>query len=220
MKRSTGIILALLLVAFTLRVWNLSTQSVWWDEAFTWQTTSHGLANFWQMLLTGDRNPPLYFVSVALWGSVAGWSEFSLRFVSVAWSMMGLAFLFNLARRLYSFSAGLWTLLLAAIAPALVRLCSRGAHVCGLLCADSGYPVFRVACLRKRQFGIQNSKSENWLVAFLLCEAGLLLTHYFAIPLVVALNLLALIVLLQRRARFSLRTPNGSVDNSSPRCRW
>jgi hypothetical protein len=74
MKHSTRIILAALLMAFALWSWNLSAQSVWWDEAFTWQTTSHGLANFWQMLLTGDRNPPLYFVSVALWGSVAGWS--------------------------------------------------------------------------------------------------------------------------------------------------
>ena len=40
--------------------------------------------------------------------------------------------------------------------------------------------------------------------AFLLCEAGLLLTHYFAIPLVVTLNLLALIVLIRRRAQFSI----------------
>ena len=120
MKRSTGIILALLLLAFGLRVWNLPAQSIWWDEAFTWQTTSHGLANFWRMLLTGDRNPPLYFVSVAVWGGFAGWSEFSLRYVSVAWSMVGVALLLNLAKRLYNAAAGLWALALAAIAPALV----------------------------------------------------------------------------------------------------
>src|SRR5512136_10286 len=107
MKRSTGIILSLLLLAFALRVWSLPAQSIWWDEAFTWQTTSHGLANFWQMLLTGDRHPPLYYAGVAAWSSFAGWSEFSLRFVSVAWSMVGLAFLLNLAKRLYNASAGL-----------------------------------------------------------------------------------------------------------------
>ncbi|HSD85283.1 MAG TPA: glycosyltransferase family 39 protein, partial [Anaerolineae bacterium] len=115
MKRRHGLILILLLLGFGLRVWNLAGQSFWWDEAFTWQTTSHGPANLWQMLLTGDRNPPLYFVSVAAWGSVAGWSEFSLRFVSVFWMMIGLAFLFNLAKRLYNTSAGWWTLALAAV---------------------------------------------------------------------------------------------------------
>ena len=50
---------------------------------------------------------------------------------------------------------------------------------------------------------ITSPNIRKLIVAFLLCEAALLLTHYFAIPLVVALNLLALIVLLQRRARFS-----------------
>ncbi len=36
------LIVALLLAAFALRVLSLSSQSVWWDEAFTWQTSSHG----------------------------------------------------------------------------------------------------------------------------------------------------------------------------------
>jgi 4-amino-4-deoxy-L-arabinose transferase-like glycosyltransferase len=202
MKHSTRIILAALLMAFALWSWNLSAQSVWWDEAFTWQTTSHGLANFWQMLLTGDRNPPLYFVSVALWGSVAGWSEFSLRFVSVAWSMVGLAFLFNLTRRLYNFSAGVWTLLLVAIAPALFVYAQEARMYAAFfaLTAATLYFAWRVFEIGSSESKIQDRKL---IAAFLLCEAGLLLTHYFAIPLVVVLNALALIVLLQRRARFS-----------------
>jgi len=57
MKHSTGIVLSLLALAFALRVLDLPAQSVWWDEAFTWQTTSHGLTNFWQMLLTAIAIP-------------------------------------------------------------------------------------------------------------------------------------------------------------------
>ena len=202
MKRSTGIVTLLLLVAFALRVWNLSAPSIWWDEAFTWQTTSHGLANFWQMLLTGDRNPPLYFVSVALWGSVTGWSEFSLRFVSVAWSMVGLAFLFNLAKRLYNTLAGLWTLAFAAVAPALVVYAQEARMYAAFfaLAAATLYFAWRLLGIENLKSEIQNRKLT---VAFLLCEAGLLLTHYFAIPLVATLNLFGLIVLFRRRARFS-----------------
>lgn len=195
MKRSTIIILAVLLLAFGLRLWNLPAQSIWWDEAFTWQTTSHGLANFWQMLLTGDRNPPLYFVSVAVWGSVAGWSEFSLRFVSVAWSMIGLAFLFNLAKRLYNTPAGLWALALAAIAPALVVYAQEARMYAAFfaLTAVTLYFAWRV-------FEVGDRKS---IASFLLGEAGLLLTHYFAIPLVVVLNVFAVIILWRRHAQFS-----------------
>ncbi|HTP06783.1 MAG TPA: glycosyltransferase family 39 protein [Anaerolineae bacterium] len=193
MKRSTGIILALLLLAFALRVWNLAAQSIWWDEAFTWQTTSHGLANFWQMLLTGDRNPPLYFASVAAWGSIAGWSEFSLRLVSVVWSMAGLAFLFNLAKRLYNTSAGLWTLALAAIAPALVVYAQEARMYAAFFALAAATLYFAW-----RAFEGGDRKS---MVGLLVCEAGLLLTHYFAIPLVITLNLFALLVLLKDRAR-------------------
>jgi 4-amino-4-deoxy-L-arabinose transferase-like glycosyltransferase len=201
MKRSTGIILSLLLLAFALRVWNLSAQSIWWDEAFTWQTTSHGLANFVQMLLSGDRNPPLYFVSVAVWGSLAGWSEFSLRFVSVIWSSVGLALLFNLAKRLYNTSAGVWTLALAAVAPALVVYAQEARMYAAFFALTTATLYF--AC-RVCEIGDPISKIEGrkLTVAFLLCEAGLLLTHYFAIPIVVALNLFALVILIRQRARF------------------
>jgi hypothetical protein len=49
---------------------------------------------------------------------------------------------------------------------------------------------------------ISKIEGRKLTVAFLLCEAGLLLTHYFAIPIVVALNLFALVILIRQRARF------------------
>jgi uncharacterized membrane protein len=208
MKRSTGIIFALLLLGFAVRVWNLPVQSIWWDEAFTWQTTSHGLANFWQMLLTGDRNPPLYFVSVAVWGNMAGWSEFSLRFVSLCWMMVGLAFLFNLAKRLYNASAGLWTLALAAVAPALIVYAQEARMYTAFVAFATATLYFAWCAFESgnQQSAVSSQRpaasNQKLIVAFLLCEAGLLLTHYFAIPLVVTLNLFAVIVLLRRRARF------------------
>ncbi len=202
MKRHYWLILILLLLAFGLRVWDLSAQSIWWDEAFTWQTTSHGLANLWQMLITGDRNPPLYFASVAAWGSIAGWSEFSLRFVSVFWMMIGLSFLYNLGRRFYNTSAGLWTLALAALAPALVVYAQEARMYAAFfaLTVATLYFAWRILEVDNPKSKTQNRKLAG---AFLLCEAGLLLTHYFAIPLVVTLNLFALVVLLRRRARFA-----------------
>ncbi|CAG0934588.1 hypothetical protein TFLX_03562 [Thermoflexales bacterium] len=208
MKRHYRLILILLLLGFDLRVWNLAGQSFWWDEAFTWQTISHGLANFWQMLLTGDRNPPLYFVSVVLGGNVTGWSEFSLRFVSVCWMMIGLAFLYNLAKRAYSTSAGLWALALAVNAPALVVYAQEARMYAAFfaLAAATLYFAWRIFEISGQPSAVSHQRSaisgqrEIW--AFLLCEAGLLLTHYFAIPLVATLNLFVLFVLLRRRARF------------------
>lgn len=195
MKRATVIILVVILIGFGLCVWNLASQSIWWDEAFTVQMTSHGPNNLWQMLLTGDRNPPLYFVSVALWGSVAGWSEFSLRFLSVVWGVIGLAFLFNLTKRLFGTHAGLWALVVAAASPALVVYSQEARMYSAFFALTAATLYFGI-----RLFGFGNQKSA-W--SFLLCEAALLLTHYFAIPIVATLNLFAFAILFRQHAKFS-----------------
>ncbi len=79
MKRSTGIILPILLAAFALRVWNLSTQSLWWDEAFTWQTTGHGLVNFWlsrtvRRRLGGDAAAATSLAALGFLAKLAIWA--------------------------------------------------------------------------------------------------------------------------------------------------
>lgn len=183
--------MALVWLAFAIRVLSLSSQSVWWDEAFTWRTTSHGWDALWHMLQTGDRNPPLYFVLTAVWGGLGGWSEFSLRFVPLASGLIGVVMLFALARRLFGQRAGVWTLALAAFAPALV-VYSQEARMYALffaLTAATLYFAVRVDDLGWRPL--------------LVCEAALLLTHYFAVPLIAALNLLALGYLIRQRASFA-----------------
>ena len=184
-------IIAVLLLAFALRVLSLSAQSVWWDEAFTWQTTSHGWDVLWHMLQTGDRNPPLYFVLTTLWGSVGGWSEFSLRFVPLASGLMSVALLYALARRLFGWRAGAWTLALAAFAPALV-VYSQEARM---------YALFFALTAATLYFAVR-AVDLGWR-PLLMCEAALLLTHYFAVPLIAALNLLVLGYFIRQRSSFT-----------------
>jgi hypothetical protein len=198
------IVVALLLLAFALRVRNLGGQSIWWDEAFTWQMTSHGWDNFWHVLLTGDRNPPLYFVSVAVWGGFAGWSEFSLRFLSVIYGVIGLAFFANLVKRLFGVNASVWALAFAACSPALTVYSQEGRMYAlfFMLTAATLYFGLRTSDFR---LGGQGLEIRGWRRTWpcLLCEAALLLTHYFAIPIVATLNLFAFVILFQQHAKFS-----------------
>ena len=214
MKRATVILLVVILIGFGLRVWNLASQSIWWDEAFTVQMTSHGPENLWQMLLTGDRNPPLYFVSAALWGSVAGWSEFSLRFLSVIWGVIGLGFLFNLTKRLFGTHAGIWALAVAAVSPALVVYSQEARMYSAFFALTAATLYFGI-----RFLDLRNQKSA-W--SFLLCEAALLLTHYFAIPVVATINFFVLIVLLRKRANLVayLKWIGGQVLAALPMIMW
>jgi hypothetical protein len=117
----------------------------------------------------------------------------------------------QLAKRPYRTSAGLWTLALAAVAPALV-LYAQEARMYAAFFALTAATLYFGWRLLDADFdhlplgvGLPSSvlsiQKSAW--GFLLCEAGLLLTHYFAIPLVVTLNLFALSVLIRRRARFA-----------------
>ena len=199
MKRHDWLILILLLFAFGLRVWSLAGPSVWWDEAYTVQTARYDWATFWQ-LQSVARHPPLYFLTVKVWGLLAGWSEFSLRFLSVAYSLIGAALVYQLGRRLFDRKAGLLALALAAVSPALIVYAQEGRMyaLAFMLAAATLY-------FGSRLFEFETPRDQVQLVnaPLLCCEALLLLTHYFAWPFVAALNLLALINLLYRRARLA-----------------
>src|SRR5512135_361989 len=195
MKRSSIIAYALLVIGFALRIWNLAAQSVWWDEAYTVQTARYGWNTFWQ-LQTIARHPPLYFLSVSLWGNLTGWSEFSLRFLSVIYGILGLVLLYKLCARLLPKPAGLWTLAVASVNPALIAYSQEGrmyALTFMLACAMLYFAPY-VLNTKDDDHTLHNRKRY----AFLACESLLLLTHYFAFPFVAAFNILILIHLIRR----------------------
>ncbi|MCB0182813.1 MAG: glycosyltransferase family 39 protein, partial [Caldilineaceae bacterium] len=86
-RRSTTLLLALILAAFALRVYHLDTQSLWYDEGVTATLTQRDLAEL-TTWTARDIQPPLYYYVVAGWGRLAGWSEWSLRFVSAWWGTL------------------------------------------------------------------------------------------------------------------------------------
>ena len=69
--RSSAALLALLLLAFALRVYALDAQSLWYDEAVTAQVAQQGLGELAQWT-ADDIQPPLYYALVA------GWAEISI----------------------------------------------------------------------------------------------------------------------------------------------
>lgn len=76
-----GLVLALLLLAFALRVHRLGDQRVWWDEGWSVWAARFALQDILRQ--TGnDVHPPLYFALLHAWRSLSGDSEFGLRLAS------------------------------------------------------------------------------------------------------------------------------------------
>lgn len=106
--RSTIIIIMglLLIMAAGVRIINLDAQALWYDEGVAYGHSQRSLLELIPRL-QDNVHVPAYFGSLALWEDVTGSSEFALRYYSVLWSVLGIAFAFALGKRLYGDVAGL-----------------------------------------------------------------------------------------------------------------
>jgi hypothetical protein len=105
-------ILVLLLLAFGSRVYQLDLQSLWGDEGISLLRAS---LPFEEMMRALPReHVPGYWLLLRAWLSVAGTTDFALRFLSVLPSVLAIAFAYRLAADLGSRRAGLVAALLLA----------------------------------------------------------------------------------------------------------
>ena len=184
LHRSTSmrlLVLGLLLAGFALRVFRLDAQSLWYDEGVTaWvaqMTPADAIA--WT---ADDIQPPLYYLTMAVWGRLAGWSEWSLRFPAAWWGLLVLPLLAAVTLRLTRRpTAAVVAVLLAAVHPLLVYY-SQEARMYAMLTALAvlaGYLTIRHA---------DRPDERRTLVFYVLTALAAVYTHYFAFFLLLALG--------------------------------
>ena len=181
-RRISWLGIALLtLAAFALRLYRLDAQSLWYDEGVTAEIARRGIAELTRWT-ADDIQPPLYYYVVALWGQVAGWSEWSLRFPSVFFGVLTVPLLavvtIALTRRRL---AGLLAASLAAFHPLLLYY-SQEARMYSMLTALGvllGYLVIQGEATTRR-------RGLYWAIYVAVASAAVY-THYFAFFLLLAL---------------------------------
>lgn len=115
-KHSLPIVLMLviLLLASAVRFYNLGGQSLWYDEGVAFGHSQRSLAEMIPRL-QNNVHVPAYFGSLALYEDAVGSTEFGLRSYSVLWSILGIAAVYALGKRLFHPLAGLASALLVAL---------------------------------------------------------------------------------------------------------
>ncbi len=98
-SRATPFALAIIiLLAFGLRLWGLTETSLWYDETFILHHAQRGAVEAVRGLLAEDNALPLYGLLLTLWTRVAGFSEFSVRVLSVFLGTLGVPLVMQLGR--------------------------------------------------------------------------------------------------------------------------
>src|SRR5215204_3975358 len=100
-------LLAILLVALLLRVFQLDAESLWLDEATSVYIGNHGFVQILGEMSIQNRHPPLYLLLLHYWMQLFGDSEFSVRLPSVFFGVFSVGMLYKVGTLLFDKWIGL-----------------------------------------------------------------------------------------------------------------
>ncbi len=182
-ERERWLALGLCGLAFGLRLYGLTRESLWVDEAFTVANARRPLAEVWTARV--DVHPPLYTTLMHLWLPLAGAGEFSLRYPSVLAGVLLVPALFAAGRALGRRGLPGRAALLAALAPLAIWVAQDGRNYALLLTAVG----LGLATTLRVLAGTPAGAPGRWQVGATLLA---LLTNHSALSLLLAQQLGAL----------------------------
>jgi mannosyltransferase len=162
--------------ALALRLWGLSSESVWLDEATSVFLAKMPLARMvdWTAV---DIHPPLYYALLHFWLAL-GDGEWQIRLLSVALGVFSVAVLYALARRLFNVWVAIAASLLLATSPLHVWY-SQEARMYSMLAflgLITSYFMLKALLDQLR---------VAWLL-YALCAVLMVYTHYYGFFILLA----------------------------------
>jgi uncharacterized membrane protein len=191
LKREEVSLAAILLLALVLRLINLGSRNLWYDEAFAVLYAEKSFSAILYGTITpvegaaADVHPLLYYFFLHLWMGLFGQSSFIVRMPSVIFGLASIVLAFSIGQHLFDPGAGLLAAAITAIAPFHINY-SQENRMYSLLCFLSLLTVyFFVRCWQGNGYG-------NWL-GFILAATLSLYTHNLAFLVILALDLFVLL---------------------------
>jgi uncharacterized membrane protein len=162
-----SLLVTILVLAAFIRLHDLTAQSLWYDEGIAVDAATQ--PNVLAVVQADPSNPPLYFLLLHLTTRVTGDDLFALRWPPAMLGVLGVALAYQLGRRLFDETAGLFAAALCACSP-LLWWASQEARMYGLLAVLATLAALAWHALRARP------ERASWLLLW-GAELGLLYTH-------------------------------------------
>jgi uncharacterized membrane protein len=188
-----------MLAALVLRLHALGKTNLWLDEANSWYVAQLPWASLWQNLRASPLGP-FYFVALKLWIGVAGTSEAALRAPSLIASIALIPLIYAIGVRTVSHRAACIGAMLAALSPLHLYFAQEARMYMPLALLGAGvvyaYVLWRDDVVNTRD--VPARRTAIVLLAYAVLSMLMLGTNAVSGPLLVAINLDALIVLVRR----------------------
>ena len=196
-------LIALILLAWGLRLYRLEAQSLWYDEAVTADVVQLGLERLTRWT-ADDIQPPFYYYLLAGWVGVAGSGEWALRFPSAPFCLLSVPLAYAVGRRLFARGgdwgkrAALLAALFAGLSPLYIYYAQEARMYALLTTLGLLMAVFLLDWLHTPLR--QEQRRNRWL-ALITTTIAAVYTHYYAFFLILAFTLYFLAVWSRRRPR-------------------
>lgn len=191
-------LIAILVLAFGLRFWNLGLREIEGDEAFTYHFSLQTPADIIRTTLAAAEPHPVgSYILEHYWLAAVGHTELALRFPSAWFGVIAVAVIYRLVHDLtrprLPVAAPLLAALFVAVSPFLVEM-SRNDRMYSLslgLCAVSTWLAFRLAWQPPSSPGLRSPNPALWIlpwIAYVVITWAALNVHYFSGMVVLAQN--------------------------------
>jgi mannosyltransferase len=174
----TATLLAIFVVGLALRLYDLGSESIWYDEVWAVRIARMEPLEIMRASL-GDNNPPLYYLLLHYWILLAGDSEFAIRLPSAIASALAVPLIYGIGTLLFSRAAGLMAALILSLSAYQVRYAqeARGYALLVFVGLASFYFLLKL---------LKDDKSWTTSAGYVASTTLLMYTHVYAILLVAA----------------------------------
>ena len=168
-------LLAILLVALLLRVFQLDAESLWLDEVYSVNWGNHDFVQILGLSIQ-NRHPPLYLLLLHYWMQLFGDSEFSVRLPSVLFGVFSVAMLYKVGTLLFNKWTGLMSAFIMAISAYQIYYSQEA----------RAYMMMVLFALISFYFFLKLFEGKNyWILAgYVLFSTTLMYAHYYGLFLV------------------------------------
>jgi len=181
-------LIPILLLSTAMISTHLTTDAYWADEGSTLRNVgappyTFSSVNDLLFHVGVSEWPPAYFVAVAGWGRIVGWTEFATRTLSLLMGVLSVAMMYRLGSNLFKPSVGVVSAFLLGTS---IYFVFYAHELRGYIL----YILLTISCMTLYWHIIHQAKaSYKAFTAFISACVILMYTHYLAIFVIVALGL-------------------------------
>lgn len=186
------LLLLIFLAGLALRIYDLGTESVWYDEAVSIIVSKLGIIDQikWN-IAANESNPPFNYLLLHFWIPYFGDSEFASRLPSAIFGSLSIVAIYAVGKLLFNKKAGLVAALILATSVFHIKYSqeARGYTLMVFLSLVSFYSLVKLT----------SGKGRAYSIAYIVSSVLLMYTHYYGSLIIIVQNVFCFTLLLKNK---------------------